>query len=45
MTNLTLTKYYIHDDTKKIRETYNKKEAERYAKAGFKVRSRRKKPK
>jgi len=45
MENYTHTKYYIYDETKKIRETYNKKEAERYAKAGFKIRSRRKKPK
>tara|TARA_R100001460_G_scaffold5552_2_gene15361 strand:+ start:2147 stop:2278 length:132 start_codon:yes stop_codon:yes gene_type:complete len=37
-----MTKYYIYDGKKRIRETYVAKDAERYAKNGYKVRSRRK---
>ena len=45
MQDLAITKYYIYQDKKKIRETYVKRDADRYKKKGYKVRSRRKKVK
>tara|TARA_A100001515_G_scaffold143864_1_gene146221 strand:+ start:1482 stop:1619 length:138 start_codon:yes stop_codon:yes gene_type:complete len=45
MQDLAITKYYIYQDAKKIKETYVKKDAERYQKKGYKVRSRTKKVK
>lgn len=43
-----MTKYYIYkakDRSEMVRETYVKKDAERYRKAGFFITSRTKKPK
>jgi len=37
---ITPRKYYIYEDKKLIRETYVEKDAKRYEKQGFKVRSR-----
>lgn len=43
MQNYTYTKYYIYEDKKLIKETYIKKDADKYAKKGHRVLSRRKK--
>ena len=38
---ITPRKYYIFKDNKLIRETYVEKDAKRYEKQGFKVKSRK----